>query len=107
MCKAPVLYSKRNNERKEKQMKKRILLIIIAIAMLVLLCSCSGMDKVEKKTATNYGTRFKTIEEYGCGYIVVDTHTNVEYWLSYSSYNSGNLTLLVDANGDPSIFEED
>ena len=88
-------------------MKKRILLIIIAIAMLVLLCSCSGMDKVEKKAATNYGTRFKIIEEYFSGYIVVDTNTNVEYWLSYSSYNSGNLTLLVDANGDPSIFEED
>lgn len=88
-------------------MKKRILLVIMAIAMLVLLCSCSGMDKVEKKAETNYGTRFKTIEEYGCGYIVVDTKTKVEYWLSHSAYNSGNLTLLVDANGEPSIFEED
>ena len=87
-------------------MKKRILLIIMVIAMLVVLCGCSGMDKVEKKAAANYGSRFKIIEEYSCGYIVVDTHTNVEYWLSYSSYNSGNLTLLVDANGDPSIFEE-
>ena len=88
-------------------MKKRILLIITAISMLVLLCSCSGMDKVEKKATTNYGTRFKIIEEYSCGYIVVDTHTNVEYWISSGSYNSGTLTLLVDANGDPSIFEED
>lgn len=29
-------------------MKKHILLIILAIAMLVLLCGCSGMDKIEK-----------------------------------------------------------
>ena len=88
-------------------MKKRILLIILAIAMLVFLCGCSGMDKAENKTNTNLGTRFRIIEEYTFAYVVVDTHTNVEYWLSAGGYNSGNLTLLVDANGDPSIFEED
>lgn len=87
-------------------MKKHILLIILAIAMLVLLCGCSGMDKIEK-IETNYGTRFKIIEEYYNGTLVVDTKTKVEYWISSGSYNSGNLTLLVDANGNPCIFEED
>ena len=41
------------------------------------------------------------------GYIVYDSQTNVEYWLSRDPYNSGSLTLLVDAEGKPLIYNAD
>ena len=56
----------------------------------------SNENKVEK-------TRFIKIENYGSGSIIVDTETNIEYWMSQGSYNYGTLTMLVDENGHPKV----
>lgn len=48
-------------------------------------------------------TRFIRIESYETGCIVMDSETNIEYWMSEGYYNSGTLTLLVDENGNPKV----
>ena len=48
-------------------------------------------------------TRFIIIESYESGCIVIDSETNIEYWMSMGVYNSGTLTLLVDENGNPKV----
>jgi len=35
----------------------------------------------------------------------VDKSTGVMYWVSDNSYNRGNLTLLVNPDGTPRIWE--
>lgn len=47
---------------------------------------------------------FKTLFKEDYGKVVYDTRTGVEYWMSVSGYNCGNLTLLVDENGKPLIY---
>lgn len=37
--------------------------------------------------------------------IIVDRSNGVMYWMSAGSYNNGNITLLVDADGMPRIWE--
>ena len=82
-------------------MKKKAILSVLLIVMMFSLCAC-GMKNVNE---TNYlDNRFKKYSEEYCGFVVVDTETNVMYWLSNSSNNGGNLTLLVDHNGNPKIY---
>lgn len=48
---------------------------------------------------------FRTISEEEYGDIVIDTRTNVEYYMTKSSTSFGNLTLLVDKEGNPLIYK--
>ncbi len=89
-----------------EQMKKFILLVLMIILLLTL-CGCKTMSKIEDKSYENKveRTRFIKIESYECGSIIVDNETNVEYWMSEGIYNSGTLTMLVDEKGNPKIRE--
>ena len=83
---------------------KKILLIIMALLVVILLSGCSTMEKIpEKERPTN----FMVYEECGSGAILVDRDTHVMYWVSTSTYNYGNLTLLVNADGSPKIWSGD
>lgn len=63
------------------------------------------MSEIDDKPYENEvkRTRFIEIERYEDGIIVVDSETNVEYWLSNGAYNGGTLTLLVDEHGNPKL----
>jgi hypothetical protein len=37
--------------------------------------------------------------------VLVDKATGVMYWMSNGGYNGGNLTLLINADGTPRIWE--
>jgi hypothetical protein len=78
--------------------------LIIVMISIVLLCSCSS----ETISEPPYGTSlyFKEISREEYGIIVYDTRTGVEYWVSNYAYNRGNLTLLVDTDGNPLIYTE-
>jgi hypothetical protein len=39
------------------------------------------------------------------GKVLVDKATGVMYWMSYYTNNIGNLTLLLNADGTPRIWE--
>ena len=82
-------------------MKKKAILSVLLIVIAFLLCACEMKSVDETKDFSN---RFKQYSKEYSGMIVVDTETNVMYWLSLGSYNYGTLTLLVDQNGNPKIY---
>lgn len=49
---------------------------------------------------------FKTLYKESYGSVIYDTRTGVEYWRSEGVYNWGSLTLLVDEEGKPLIYNE-
>lgn len=62
------------------------------------------MEENPKKGRT---PTFRLHENYGFGYVLVDKDTHVMYWMSGGDYNNGNLTLLVNADGSPKIWNGD
>ena len=78
-------------------MKKK-LMILLASLMLV---GCSN-EGVVNETAPEY---FTTISDELYGSVVYDSRTGVQYWMSDSTYNRGNLTMLCDADGKPLIYK--
>ena len=49
---------------------------------------------------------FKTLYKESYGSVIYDTRTGVEYWRSEGVYNWGSLTLLVDEEGKPLVYNE-
>lgn len=84
---------------------KKIVFLVLMIILLLTLCGCDRMSKIDDKSDENKAerTRFIKTESYGYGSVVVDSETNVEYWMSEGAYNSGTLTMLVDESGNPKI----
>ena len=82
-------------------MKKKILLAFMLLIMVFMLCAC-GMESVEKKEETS----FKVYDIFRNGHIIVDTQTNVMYWMSTGTNNYGSLTLLVEKDGSPKIYKD-
>lgn len=85
---------------------KKIIFLMLIIIMLLTLCSCgTKMSEIDDKPHESEvkRTRFITIENYYSGSIVVDSETNVEYWVSTGTYNNGTLTVLVDEHGNPKV----
>lgn len=86
---------------------KKIVFIVLMVLLLLTLCGCGTVSKMNYVPSENKveRTRFMQIEDYGFGSIVVDSETNVEYWMSKGIYNCGTLTMLVDKNGSPKVRE--
>lgn len=76
-------------------MKKLIVIMLTAL----MLAGCSTEAELENKG------RFAVIEDDGYWLICVDRETRVMYTVSAGYYNRGTVTLLVDANGDPLIYD--
>jgi hypothetical protein len=76
--------------------------MLILLLLVVSLSGCTGVEKMVD--SVSYGTRFVIISQDAYGDVVYDEKTGVEYWRSVSGYNSGNLTLLVDKDGNPLIY---
>lgn len=96
---------------------KKIFILALMVVLLLTLCGCdtisevndtSPESKVEKSgfmesESKVEGAIFMKLENYGYGSVVVDSETNVEYWLSEGVHNSGTLTMLVDGSGRPKL----
>lgn len=84
---------------------KKIVFLVLMIILLLTLCGCDRMSKIDEKSYEDKfeRTRFIKIEDYGYGSIVVDSETNVEYWMSEGAYNRGTFTVLVDESGNPKV----
>ena len=85
-------------------MKKKILLSVVLLVMMFTLCACDNMKPI-KEVETEDAT-FMVYQIYMNGNIIVDTQTNVMYWISTGGYNSGTLTLLVEKDGSPKIYRD-
>lgn len=74
----------------------------IAIALMALmLTGCTKSERVEEAKDVS---RFVTVEQTMQWRIVYDKETGVMYAVGVG-YNSGTFTLLVDAEGNPLIYE--
>ena len=83
----------------------------LAIILLIMICCFMfvGCDrKNDVTTTTELDSRFKIIKDTndGLGYcnIIVDTETGVMY-LFRGAADRGGLTVMLDADGNPLIYE--
>ena len=83
-------------------MKKFIALMLIVISLMALVACAT---KREREVVKGKTSRMVYLEETGAYCIVYDRETKVMYAVSNSGYNYGNFTLLVDANGNPLLYE--
>lgn len=86
---------------------KRIAITVLLLAV-VTLAGCSTMGKVDSQKIADAeidNQMFMVVSEESSGRVLVDKSTGVMYWASDNSYNRGNLTMLVNPNGTPRIWE--
>lgn len=83
------------------------LLIVMLIALVVMLTGCENRKFSEQEiyNGEHDSAMFFRVSKESCGYVIVCKTTRVMYWCSYGSYNYGTLTLLVNPDGTPRIWE--
>lgn len=81
-------------------MKKATAILLIAIMLTG--CGSSSMSGEAKKASSS---RFVKVTDNPQFDIYVDTETDVMYAVSCGAYNNGTVTLLVDREGKPLIWE--
>lgn len=85
-----------------KRMKRKIAIALMAL----MLTGCANIERAEDaKTKAKDTSRFALVERTMQWEIVYDKKTGVMYAVSWGNYNTGNFTLLVDAEGKPLIYE--
>ena len=73
---------------------KKIIMILVVIGMLFILTGCTNNSVAEEEK------RFQRISNEGN-----DKKTKVMYSVSNSYYNFGIMTLLVNSEGKPLLYE--
>lgn len=92
-------------------MKKKLLVGLLASAMMLSLVGCGDTTKLRFETddATynvhSEDDRFMKIDSIN-GWIYVDKETKVQY-LFVKRGNGSGLTVLVDSEGNPLLYEEE
>lgn len=84
-------------------MKNKILKISVLVIMIIVsVFSLTGCTE----TVCNEQTRFIYLSCEGDFSIYYDSKTKVMYTVSGSYYNRGNVTVLVDAEGKPLLYND-
>lgn len=86
---------------------KRWIVAALVLALGLMLAGCAmgkvGAGQIADAEADN--RMFMVVSDEISGRVMVDKATGVMYWASDNSYNRGTLTLLVNADGTPRIWE--
>ena len=86
-------------------MKRKI--IAMAVLACLLLTGCSNYTVEDENEQSDIKvSMFVEVEETGSWRVVYHRETKVMYVVSSYSYNSGNFTLLVNADGSPMLWED-
>ena len=85
-------------------MIKRLITIVVITVMILSLSACR--TKRTSEVTKGEASRMVVVEETDSYCIVYDKYTKVMYAVSNRTYNVGNFTLLVDADGSPLLYEE-
>lgn len=83
---------------------KKLITIVLIVLMILTMTACA--TKRTSEAVKSETSRMVEIEETGKYFIVYDKYTKVMYAVSNGSYNRGTFTLLVDANGNPVLYNE-
>ena len=86
---------------------KRWIVAALVLAMGLMLAGCARgkVDAGQIADAEVDNKMFMVVSDEISGVVMVDKATSVMYWASDNSYNRGTLTLLVNADGTPRIWE--
>ena len=90
-------------------MKKKLMFLVAIIAFaLCALCGCGYKEKA--KDFVPDSNRFILLEEQELAicdhvYILCDRETRVMYLITYLGGNGGGLTVMIDENGKPLLYE--
>ncbi len=86
---------------------KRWFVAALALALALWLAGCaSGKVAAGQIAGMETDNRmFMVVSNEMSGKVLVDKATGVMYWMSYSSNNYGSMTLLVNPDGTPRIWE--
>ena len=81
------------------------LAVLLIIVMLLALQGCAPNETASEVDTDNPAqSMFVEVERTTTWRVVYHKDTGVMYAVSYCSYNMGNFTLLVDAEGRPLIY---
>ena len=86
----------------DKKIMPTVIIILIStflVASLIVLFATVSNASILK------GGKFFTVINENSFRVVYDKDTMVMYAVSEGKYNSGNLTLLVDENGKPLLYQ--
>ena len=86
----------------DKKIMPTVIIILIStflVALLIVLSATVSNASIIK------GGKFFTVSNESSFRVVYDKDTMVMYTVSEGKYNSGNLTLLVDKNGKPLLYQ--
>lgn len=81
---------------------KKLISLVLALVLIFALVGCAGASSDNETTSDRF---IKVYSEYS-NCIYVDSETNVMY-LWHSGVYSGGLSVMLDENGDPLLWEGD
>lgn len=85
---------------------KHMAIICIIIICVVLLGGCDYQTSQEEiAIESEQNKMFMQVSRENNGIVIVDKETRVMYWLSTRNYTYGMVTLLVNPDGTPRIWE--
>ena len=82
--------------------------LVLAIVLMLAGCSKGKIGKIDAEQIADAETNnrmFMVVSNEWGGSVLVDKATGVMYWMSNWDYNAGTLTLLINADGTPRIWE--
>lgn len=89
-------------------MKKIVLTFLLTVTVLAI-SGCSGTTDEETHADMSHAdttSTFIEVETYDSFDVVYDKDTKVMYVISSGTYNRGNFTMLVNADGTPKLWKE-
>ena len=82
-----------------------VTVLVLALGLMLAGCARGKVDAGQIAYAEVDNRMFMVVSDEWDGKVLVDKATGVMYWMSNGGYNTGNLTLLVNADGTPRIWE--
>lgn len=79
--------------------------LVLALGLMLAGCARGKVDAGQIADAEVGNRMFMVVSDEISGRVMVDKATGVMYWMSNGYYNAGSLTLLVNADGTPRIWE--
>jgi len=79
--------------------------LVLSLGLMLAGCARCKVDAGQIADAEMDNKMFMVVSDENTGVVIVDKSTRVMYWISKCSDNSGNMTLLVNADGKPRIWE--
>ena len=89
---------------KLNSVKSKFIATIIAIALVVVVLFFVGCDDTNNSVKASDDVFVMVSKNFSYA-VVYDRETKVMYAISDASYNQGNFTMLVNADGTPKRYE--